>query len=459
MKIINLQVENIKKLTAIDITPTDNMVLITGPNGAGKSSVLDSIVMALCGSKSIPAVPIKKGSDKGKVILNLGDYTITRSFTKDNSYLKIENSAGSSITSPQKFLDRIVGNISFDPLDFLNNEKLKQRNLLLKLLSVDVDELDKKEKDIRNERIIVGRKVKLLEAQHRNGDYYPEVKTTVEVSLSNLSTKLKKAIEWNALIEHDEAASENLKTAAKQDIGRLEMITSQMEAILKEKKVLEESIRIKKESYTTIRNRLAQETLINTEEIESEIANAESVNQKVRANAGRAETLSRLNRVNFEYDDLTRQIDSIAQERKDLLAGVPMPVLGLSFDNNELLYNSIPLDQCSDSEKLMVSLGISMALNPTLRVLRIKDGSLLDAHNREIIRSMIKEKDYQVWFESVGPDGKIGIYIEEGKIVSVDGKSENQEQDVGKAGPIKEKVRENQKRSGILPTIDKDEEW
>jgi len=221
MKIINLQVENIKKLTAIDITPTDNMVLITGPNGAGKSSVLDSIVMALCGSKSIPAVPIKKGSDKGKVILNLGDYTITRSFTKDNSYLKIENSAGSSITSPQKFLDRIVGNISFDPLDFLNNEKLKQRNLLLKLLSVDVDELDKKEKDIRNERIIVGRKVKLLEAQHRNGDYYPEVKTTVEVSLSNLSTKLKKAIEWNALIEHDEAASENLKTAAKQDIGRL----------------------------------------------------------------------------------------------------------------------------------------------------------------------------------------------------------------------------------------------
>jgi len=237
------------------------------------------------------------------------------------------------------------------------------------------------------------------------------------------------------------------------------MITSQMEAILKEKKVLEESIRIKRESYTTIRNRLAQETLINTEEIESEIANAESVNQKVRANAGRAETLSRLNRVNFEYDDLTRQIDSIAQERKDLLAGVPMPVLGLSFDNNELLYNSIPLDQCSDSEKLMVSLGISMALNPTLRVLRIKDGSLLDAHNREIIRSMIKEKDYQVWFESVGPDGKVGIYIEEGKIVSVDGKSENQEQDVGKAGPIKEKVRENQKRSEILPTIDKDEEW
>ncbi|PIW31445.1 MAG: hypothetical protein COW28_07265, partial [bacterium (Candidatus Ratteibacteria) CG15_BIG_FIL_POST_REV_8_21_14_020_41_12] len=115
-------------------------------------------------------------------------------------------------------------------------------------------------------------------------------------SLSDLSTKLKKAIEWNASIEHDQVANENLKATAKQDIGRLEMITSQMEALLKEKKVLEKSIRVKRESYTTIRNRLAQKTLISTEEIESEIANAESVNQKVRANAGKAEILSHLSR-------------------------------------------------------------------------------------------------------------------------------------------------------------------
>jgi hypothetical protein len=56
----------------------------------------------------------------------------------------------------------------------------------------------------------------------------------------------------------------------------------------------------------------------------------------------------------------------------------------ISFDDDGILYNGLPLAQCSDGEKLMVSMGISMALNPTLRVLRIKDGSLLDKTNLAI---------------------------------------------------------------------------
>jgi DNA repair exonuclease SbcCD ATPase subunit len=178
MRVINLKAENIKKLTAIDITPTDSLVMVTGPNGAGKSSVLDSICMGLCGGKAIPAVPIKKGSDKGKIVIDLGEFTITRSFTKDNSYLKIENKDGSNISSPQKFLDKIVGNISFDPLDFLNNEKIKQRNILLQLLGVNVDELDKKEKALRDERTIIGRDVTKLKAVYQSENHYPEIKAT-----------------------------------------------------------------------------------------------------------------------------------------------------------------------------------------------------------------------------------------------------------------------------------------
>ena len=54
MKIINLQASNIKKLTAIDITPKSDVIMITGENGAGKSSVLDCITMALKGGREIP---------------------------------------------------------------------------------------------------------------------------------------------------------------------------------------------------------------------------------------------------------------------------------------------------------------------------------------------------------------------------------------------------------------------
>ena len=414
MRIVQLIAENIKKLSAIDITPTDSMVLVTGPNGAGKSSILDCVVMALCGGREIPAVPIKKGADKGKITIDLGDYTITRSFTKDNSYLKIENKDGSNVTSPQKFLDKIVGNISFDPLDFLNNEKKKQKDILLQLLGVNVDEIDKQEKEAREQRTIVGRDATKAETLYKSIEYFSEVKSTKEVSVSDLSVKLREAMERNAAIDQETQANENLKALAKKDLERIE----ELQGMIKE---LQESVNQRKEMYITTKARLAGMVKVDTSEIESEITNVESTNQKIRANINRKAAQSDYDSYKEQYDTLTKQIDGIATERKDLLANASMPVDGLSFDDGGLLYNGIPLDQASDGEKLMVSLGISMALNPTLRVLRIKDGSLLDSKNREIIAKMVADKDYQLWFESVGSDGKVGILIEEGEIVSIDG--------------------------------------
>ena len=39
MKIIRLSAENVKRLVAVEIEPTGNLVEITGKNGAGKTSV------------------------------------------------------------------------------------------------------------------------------------------------------------------------------------------------------------------------------------------------------------------------------------------------------------------------------------------------------------------------------------------------------------------------------------
>lgn len=49
MKIIEFRAERFKRLTAVDITPAGNTVIISGKNGQGKSSVLDAIWLALGG--------------------------------------------------------------------------------------------------------------------------------------------------------------------------------------------------------------------------------------------------------------------------------------------------------------------------------------------------------------------------------------------------------------------------
>jgi DNA repair exonuclease SbcCD ATPase subunit len=421
MRIIQLVAENIKKLTAIDITPTDSMVMVTGPNGAGKSSILDSIVMGLCGGRSIPELPIKKGADKGKIMIDLGDYTITRSFTPTSSYLKIENKDGSNVTSPQKFLDKIVGNISFDPLDFLNNEKKKQRDILLQLLGVNVDEIDKQEKDLREQRTIVGRDSDKAQALYKSITSYPDIHDTTEVSVSSLSTKLREAMDYNANLSQEIQSNENIKELAKKDIERMTAIDEQIATLVAEKSTLSQAVADKKVLYQTTKAKLSEAAVLDTADISLAMENAESTNQKIRANIQKSEAQARYQEHKDQYDSLTQQIDDIATQRKSLLSSATMPVDGLSFDEGGLLYNSIPLDQASDGEKLMVSLGISMALNPTLRVLRIKDGSLLDQRNRDIIKATIKDKDFQLFFESVSSDSKVGIFIEEGEIKAIDG--------------------------------------
>ena len=123
MKIVALQAENIKKLIAIEIRPDGNLVQITGKNGHGKTSVLDSIWWALAGAKHIQSVPIREGEDKARIMLDLGEIIVTRTFKTSKkgevpSAISVENAEGAKFGTPQTMLDNLLGQLSFDPLAF-----------------------------------------------------------------------------------------------------------------------------------------------------------------------------------------------------------------------------------------------------------------------------------------------------------------------------------------------------
>ena len=81
MKIVKLEVENLKRVVKVDITPGGLMVLITGPNGAGKSSVLDAIWWALAGERSHQSAPIRTGEQTARIRWTCGDVVVTREFS------------------------------------------------------------------------------------------------------------------------------------------------------------------------------------------------------------------------------------------------------------------------------------------------------------------------------------------------------------------------------------------
>ena len=101
MKIIALEAENIKNLRVVNVHPDGSLVVIGGNNSEGKTSVLDSIEYALNGANSIPTKPIRNGQKKARVVLNLGDIEVTRTFTEKGTRLVVKSKDGAVFPSPQ----------------------------------------------------------------------------------------------------------------------------------------------------------------------------------------------------------------------------------------------------------------------------------------------------------------------------------------------------------------------
>ena len=216
MRIIELKSENYKRIAAIDITPKEDLVLITGANEQGKTSVLDALWSTLK-SKTIPEKPIKDGETKAENELKIGDfengighikYIVKRTFTDKGNYLTVTNAEGARYPSPQKMLDEFIGDLCFDPLTFSRMKSEEQIQLLMKLVKFEFDKdklasigitqivseprfLNEIYNGIYNQRSAVSKQLKQKDAELAA---VPEVPKTKKVSTSTLFTKLQENI-------------------------------------------------------------------------------------------------------------------------------------------------------------------------------------------------------------------------------------------------------------------------
>ena len=93
-----------------------------------------------------------------------------------------------------------------------------------------------------------------------------------------------------------------------------------------------------------------------------------------------------------------------------------IPVENIHFGDGIILLDGVPFEQGSDAEQLRACLAIAMARNPELKVIRIREGSLLDEDSEKLVREIATKKGFQIWQEKVDSSGKVGFFIEEGKL-------------------------------------------
>lgn len=416
MKILKLESENIKRLKAIEITPEGNLVVVGGNNGEGKTSTLDSIAYALGGRALIPSEPINRDHEKAKVSVDVGEFKITRTFTKGGGgTLKVVNQDGAVYPSPQKMLDALVGKLTFDPLEFANMKPGDQLETLKSLTGLDFTEIENEKKQLYEERTVVNRDGKSLKARLDSMTKYDDAPEQ-EISVSVLMGQLNKAQETNRENQKKRAAVESLDSDIEKQKKDIVELKDKIAKLQEELRVRESELKgVESERDTTAKD-LAKLVDADEETPRNQISNAEETNRKVRANAEYAETEKQLEQKRQESTDLTEKIKALDSKKSEQMAAAKFPVEGLSFDENGVLYNDFPFNQASDAERLRVSVGMGIAMNPKLKVLLVRNGSLLDDNNLKAIAEIAAQNDAQIWLERVGKGKECAVIIEDGEI-------------------------------------------
>ena len=426
MKIVRLDAENVKRLRAVRIEPDPkgNLVVIGGKNGAGKTSVLDSIAMALGGKGAVPPKPVRAGKKSAKIVARIGQLTVTRTISPDGtSRLVVKDAEGKTQKSPQTILDELVGALSFDPLEFARMAPRAQAEQLQGLVGLDFKDLNERHETAYDARRDQNRDCKSLSSQIENykADYSAPVE---EVSAAELIAELERRQDHNARGEELGAEVDDLNEDLEEAIGEVGTIDKQatklkeqIKALGKERKTATGRQTSAEKSVKHAKASLSAFEVIDEDEIKEKIRSAEDTNAVVRRNKERAALIDRLTETQDKADGFDRELRAVADEREERLAAAAFPVDGLGFDENGVTFNGIPFEQASAAEAMRVSVAMGLAANPKLRVLLIRDGSLLDDESLAAIAKQAADADAQVWIERVGTGKEVTVIIEDGEVV------------------------------------------
>lgn len=199
-------------------------------------------------------------------------------------------------------------------------------NVLLQIIGVGdkLFELDKQESTLYNRRLEIGR---IAEQKAKYAAELPEYDGIPKepVSVSELIRQQQEILARNGENQRKRDAASRLKTEFEDLSGKCNLLRAQLEALEKQRKQVEEDMRIASLSALDLHDE-------STAELESNIRDIEAVNIKIRSNLDKEKAEMDAKQFKDEYDTLTAQISNIRNDRRKLLDSAALPLPGLSVE-------------------------------------------------------------------------------------------------------------------------------
>ena len=418
MKIVSLSAENFKRLTAIQIDPKGNLVEITGDNTQGKSSILDAIWAAIGGKAAGPAKPVRVGEEVAIIRVDLGDLKITRKFIKKDdghftTSLTVENNDGHRLSPPQEILNKLTSTLSFDPLEFARKQP-KDQAVMLRALVPDFDfpaaeaELAK----LMTGRTEIGRELKQARAEADAAPIAEDAPAELMDTAALIET-INQAMNNNLNREREQAARE--KTQADIDEAREQAsdLRSQIETLTRK---IKEAVNWADAQQTTLDTLPPLDPPADVDTLKQTLTDAQAHNDAFKSAERARELGTKVESLEKRYKVAGDCVDAKRAAMLQAVRNANLPVDGLSFDEAGVYLNNLPYEQASQAEQLRTAIAVAVALDPKLRVLRVKDGALLGTKAMEQLAAFADQFDMQIWIETVESSRPAAILIEDGTV-------------------------------------------
>jgi len=400
---------NIKKFKVLENFEADikgQNVLLVADNEQGKSSIIQFLQIAFGDQNHIP--PDAMG--EGFVIVDRDGlkYKLKVEIMDGKSKVKIFPPDGATPETSKGALKTLFGAIDFDIDEFVNLSKTKagqkkQVEDYKKFLPQDIIEEIQKHKN----------KIKASEEERTQiGRDRDRIKALIDTN-PLLGTNLDSyaAVDLTAVYQQLKEASTHNETVTKGE-SSLESVIKETDELEKQIAELMKKVEEKKKKRIEIEAWIKAHPKTDVSAFESQINNATEINKKHETAKKLKADVKEYEQLVEQYGELTTLIETSRQAVSDAIKDFDAPVDGLSFDEEKLLWNGIPVNPDSLSESQIMELGVLLkfAENPTLPLMLQRTESIGLKRWNDIL-AFAAEKDLQVIGEKV-ERGKEKLTIE-----------------------------------------------
>lgn len=414
VKISSLELENVKRIRAVQIVPTkDGLTVIGGRNEQGKTSVLDAIAWALGGNKMKPDNPNRDGAAMpAKLHVELSNGIVVERRGK-NGTLHVTDQTG--MRGTQKLLDEFLSQLALDLPRFLDGTDKQRTDALLQTLGIDrqLAALDGKIRSTFERRTLLGREAKSKRAHAAELPYHDDAPDE-PLLVGELSAKLMEAHNINRTNQQKRDKAFHLKSdhdAMRDEIDHLRQSLEQMEAAYDDEE---------KKLSAALKEAMSCED-IDTSEIEESINAIENINACVADNQRKAEATEEAERAQAEYDAASAEIETLRGARTALLDGAPLPLEGLSVDEGgTLTFMGQTWGDMSGSQRLRVATAIVRATKPECGFVLVDKLEQFDTQQLADFATWAQGEGLQVIGTRVSTGDECTVVIEDGRVEGQD---------------------------------------